>query len=157
MAPLQPLADRFGFNEGFLDRLIEGFTRADWLARHGDSNHAQWLLGHLAASRGWALRLLGSPLPREDWEPLFAMGARPTAQSDAVAPERLREAFRSRGVELRDRLSAITPEQTAAEFTELPGGTRDVAGGLHFVHFHESYHLGQIGLLRRMAGRPGPV
>jgi hypothetical protein len=51
----------------------------------------------------------------------------------------------------------ITPEQAAMDFREFPWGTKDLSGGMHFLHFHESYHLGQIGLIRRMAGRPGLI
>jgi hypothetical protein len=37
----------------------------------------------------------------------------------------------------------------------LVGGGRTLEDGLHFLHFHETYHLGQIGLLRRILGHPG--
>ena len=37
----------------------------------------------------------------------------------------------------------------------LPDGSDTVAGGLRFLAWHEAYHLGQLGFLRRMAGRPG--
>ena len=63
MFPLQALGDRFAFNEGFLDQLTEGFAAADWLARQGEANHAQWLLGHLASTRSWAARELSSKRP----------------------------------------------------------------------------------------------
>jgi uncharacterized damage-inducible protein DinB len=34
----------------------------------------------------------------------------------------------------------------------MPDGSDTVAGVLHFLYFHETYHLGQLGLLRRMNG-----
>ena len=40
-APLQALAERFAFNDRFLDMLTEGFTDADWLRSAGPGNHAQ--------------------------------------------------------------------------------------------------------------------
>ena len=58
-APLQPLAERFAFNDRFLDMLTEGFTEGDWLRRGGPGNHAQWLLGHLASTRRASLRGFG--------------------------------------------------------------------------------------------------
>ena len=36
-----------------------------------------------------------------------------------------------------------------------PDGSATVAGALGFLAWHESYHLGQLGLLRRLAGKPG--
>lgn len=155
--PLQALADRFAFNDGFLDQLTDGFTAADWLARQGEANHAQWLLGHLASTRSWAARELGSKRPAETWEPLFSMKSKSTSESDAVPVTTLRDTFRSRGVEMRATLATVTPEQAATDFRPFPWGTKDLSGAMHFLHFHESYHLGQIGLIRRMAGRPGLV
>ena len=157
MGPLQALADRFAFNERYLAQLIEGFTPADWLARQGDANHAQWLLGHLANTRSWAARELGSKRPAEAWEPLFGMKSKPTVASDAVPVDTLLEAFRSRGAEMRAVLPTITPEQAAMDFRPFPWGTKDLDGAMHFLHFHETYHIGQIGLIRRIAGRPGLV
>jgi len=157
MFPLQALAQRFAFNEGFLDKLTAGFTEADWLRRHGEANSAQWLLGHLTATRGEAARLIGAQLPVEPWDPHFGLGRKPSAASDDVAPALLREAFRIRGAALRERLVTITPDQAASDFREFPWGTKDLSGGMHFLHFHESYHLGQIGLIRRIAGLPGLI
>ena len=156
MFPLQALAQRFAFNDGFLDKLTEGFTEADWLRRHGEANSAQWLLGHLTATRGEAARLIGATLAVEPWDPHFGLGSKPSAASDDVAPALLREAFRARGAALRERLATITPEQAALDFRELPFG-KDLSSGVHFLHFHESYHLGQIGLIRRMSGKPGLI
>jgi hypothetical protein len=157
MGPLSALADRFAFNDRFLDQLTDGFSEADWHAPAGEANHAQWLMGHLASTRRWALRLLGADAPAEAWEQHFGLGAHPSAQSDDISPALLRESFRRAGAELRSRLVAITPEQAAADFREFPWGTKDLSGGVHFLHFHECYHLGQLGLLRRMAGRPGLI
>jgi hypothetical protein len=157
MSSLKPLADRFLFNDRFLDQLTQGFDERDWHRRAGPSNHAQWLLGHLAATRRWALRLLGLAMEEEAWEAHFGQGTPPGPQGDDIAPELLREAFRKAGERLRVHLSEATPEQIDAPFREFPDGSRTMGGGVHFLHFHESYHLGQIGLLRRVAGKPGLI
>jgi len=156
-APLQALAERFAFNDRFLDMLTEGFTDADWLRRAGPGNHAQWLLGHLASTRRAALRGFGEKVEEQPWERHFGMGHEPTAESDDIAPALLREAFIKNGAALRRWLGALDEAQAAAEFRPFPDGSRTVAGVAHFLHFHESYHLGQIGLLRRMCGKAGVV
>lgn len=155
MSSLQPLADRFLFNDRFLDQLTQGFTEADWHHRVGQANHAQWLLGHLAATRLWALRLLGLASEKEAWETHFGQGTPPSPQGDDIAPELLREAFGKAGERLRAHLASATPAQAEATMAEFPDGSRTMNGGVHFLHFHESYHLGQIGLLRRVTGKPG--
>ena len=37
----------------------------------------------------------------------------------------------------------------------MPDGADTVAGLVRFMCFHESYHLGQLGLLRSLYGKPG--
>src|SRR5262249_19040078 len=156
-APLQSLADRFAFKAPFLDMLTEGFDDADWLRRGGPGNHAQWLVGHLARSRRAALRAFGQPVEEQPWEQDFAMGQRPTPQSDDIAPAQLREAFFKNGAALRTFLEGLTPERAAESCKALPDGSDTLAGAAHFLHFHETYHLGQIGLLRRISGKNGVV
>jgi hypothetical protein len=156
-APLQSLADRFAFNDRFLDMLTESFDDRDWLLRGGPGNHAQWILGHLASSRRSALREFGQAAEEQPWEQDFSMGHTPTPQSDDIAPAQLREAFLKNGAALRAFLAGVTPERAGASFKAFPDGSNTVAGAAHFLHFHETYHLGQIGLLRRMAGKRGVV
>jgi hypothetical protein len=154
-APLAALAQRFAFNETFLDQLTRDFEDRDWLHREGEVNHAQWLLGHLAATRRWALREMVIGQEEEPWERHFGKGSKSTAQSDDISPAMLRESFIKNGELLRRHLLAQDPAQAAAPFRPFPDGSTTLAGGAHFLHFHESYHLGQIGLIRRLLGKPG--
>jgi uncharacterized damage-inducible protein DinB len=155
--PLARLADRYRFNDRFLDQLTADFEDDDWLHRAGASNHAQWLLGHLASTRRWALRELGKALEEQAWESHFGQGSRSTPQSDDIAPALLREAFVKNGEELREHMASLSAVQAVAPFREFPDGGRTVEDGMAFLHFHESYHLGQVGLLRRALGKPGLI
>ncbi len=119
-APLAALADRFAFNDRFLDMLTEDFDDRDWLLRGGPGNHAQWLLGHLATTRRWALREFGQPAEEQPWEQHFGMGHAPTPQSDDIAPALLRESFVKNGAALRAFLSGLTDERAAAAFKPFP-------------------------------------
>jgi len=157
MSTLQSLADRFAFNDNFLDMLVEGFDDADWLRRAGPGNHSQWLLGHLASTRRQALREFGQAAEEQPWERHFGTGEQPSPQSDDIAPALLREAFGKNGEALRRYLGGLSGEQAAAPFKTFPDGSKTVGGVAHFLHFHETYHLGQIGLLRRVCGKKGAV
>jgi hypothetical protein len=155
MGPLSALAKRLAFHDTFLAQLTEGFEPSDWLHRIGEANHAQWLVGHLASTRRWALRLLEVSADEEAWEKHFRPNCPPTPQGDDIAPEMLLEAFVKNGEVLREHIAAMSTEATEAEFRSFPDGSHTVGGGMHFLHFHESYHIGQIGLLRRAVGKPG--
>ena len=44
----------------------------------------------------------------------------------------------------------------AADFRrKFPDGSATIAGGTHFLYLHETYHLGQLGLIRRQSGKSG--
>ena len=145
------------FNDQMLDSATEGFALDDWLHRpEGGGNHAQWLLGHLAATRRYAARLAGAAVEEVPWEQLFGQGAQPGGPADDVAPEMLREAYRTVGRELRERLEDLGPQAGDKPLAKpFPDGSDTVDGALHFLYMHEVYHLGQLGLLRRMAGKAG--
>ncbi|MBI4576008.1 MAG: DinB family protein [Planctomycetes bacterium] len=150
------LAMRFHFNEGLLDMLTEGFTPEDWRHRAGEANHALWLLGHVSVSRRFLRRLLGEQLPPVPWEAHFARGSRPGPAADAVEAAVLYEDFRESGRAIAGALRAMDPEAARAPVkAAFPDGSETVLGAADFLHFHETYHLGQLGLLRRVLGRPG--
>jgi uncharacterized damage-inducible protein DinB len=47
-----------------------------------------------------------------------------------------------------------TPALAAPVRRTLPGGDGTLLGSLAFLVQHDSYHLGQVGLLRRQLGLP---
>jgi hypothetical protein len=51
----------------------------------------------------------------------------------------------------------VDAAQAAAAFRSFPDGSSTLQGGAHFLHFHETYHIGQTALLRRLAGKPGAI
>lgn len=159
MSEFADLARRYAFGSGVLKGVTEGFEGDDWFHRAGEGNHAQWLVGHLAMARRTLVRTAGGDVcAAEAWEALFDMKARPTAESDAVPVADLLAAFHDAGERLASTLKALAPEKAAETLHHaLPDGSDDVGGFAHFMHFHESYHLGQLGLLRRSLGKPGLI
>jgi len=155
--PLSALAARFRFNEGLLTMTTDGFTAAEWAAApDGGGNNAVWILGHLVASRRFLARRLGATVPEDAWEGGFSMGAKPADPSTYPSPETLIAAFREAGGQLEERCGSLDASEAAAPFgSSFPDGSETVEGGAHFLYFHETYHLGQIGLLRRIHGHPG--
>jgi uncharacterized damage-inducible protein DinB len=51
---------------------------------------------------------------------------------------------------------SLTPEQLVKPLGRtLPDGSDTTEGALRFLAWHEAYHFGQLGMLRRLAGKPG--
>jgi len=49
----------------------------------------------------------------------------------------------------------VTADRLAA--LHKPESRRPRGMQLHFLQFHEAYHVGQIGLMRRVVGKPGAI
>jgi hypothetical protein len=123
--------------------------------------HILWLAGHLA----WALDELvvqgfgrkPSMLPA-DWGKLFAMGTKTTPNAADYPPfadvrahlEKVAQAAREQLQSWTDdTLNRPLPDDYRAK--DFFGTHR---GFLRAFSFHDAYHIGQIGLLRRIAGAP---
>jgi len=158
---LAALARRFRFNEQLLKVATEGFGPEDWARPPAPSggNCAHWILGHVTQSRRMALRRLGVELAREPWEELVGMHSKPVGTAGFPPVAALQGEFSARGAELARLLAELGQGEAEAAWggKPFPDGSRSVNDVLHFLYFHETYHLGQIGLLRRIAGKPGFV
>jgi uncharacterized damage-inducible protein DinB len=157
--PFADLARRLRFNEKLLAVATEGFTPADWSHRPSPEggNTAHWILGHVTQSRRMMARMLGAEIESAPWEHGFGMNSKPEDTTDYPAPEELARDHAASGARLEELLGALTPERAAAptKGRPMPDGSRTLGDVLHFLHFHETYHLGQIGLVRRIVGKPG--
>ena len=154
MTSLAALAARFRFNESVAAHTAADLTPADWVHRLGDSSHAYWILGHIVVSRRSLLRNLGKELPVEPWEIAFGKGSRPGPLHAGPAPRELLGELKAAGELLEKHLGAMTPEAAAAPYVrKFPDGSATCEAAAAFMHWHESYHLGQLGILRRACGK----
>jgi uncharacterized damage-inducible protein DinB len=101
-------------------------------------------------------RLLGLPPADAPWEKWFGRGTSPAGVPADLYPRVLVQAFHAAHQAMLGRWEAFTAEDGAKPFGRtLPDGSDTIGGGIRFLAWHEAYHLGQLGLLRRIAGRPG--
>jgi len=119
-----------------IDENTRGITREQSLvAPSPGGNCLNWVLGHIVATRVPVLALAGA-------EPVW------TAADAAI--------YR-RGAAPLDA-ERITPEALAAPGSPaVPGGLQPVGMQLGILNFHEAYHAGQLGILRRLLGLPGVI
>lgn len=158
MSSLSELAPRVRFNEQLLGAVTQGMPDAGWATRPpGGGNDAHWILGHLVASRRLMARLAGAAVTEDPWEAAFGRGATPADDAGAYPPVgELSAAFVAAGEAISERFPALTAAEAAAPSPRpFPDGSDTIEGALHFLYFHETYHLGQLGLLRRMNGLEG--
>jgi len=156
LAQLQPTAKALATSEQFLKRLVGDFTEADWRVRDAQGHDARWIVGHIAALRLRMLVLLGLPAAAPAWAVHFGRGTRPDQVPQDLDLAAVLASFHA----TQDQLASHWEAVTAADLDRpagrtFPDGSDTAGGGLGFLVWHETYHLGQLGLLRRQAGKPG--
>jgi hypothetical protein len=155
---LQQISLIYKLNNGVVARTLDGLSDDDvWRSPPGGGNPIGWILGHVAEYRTVLLGLLGCPLQTEWPARLFARGSVRGDRTTYPSRASIESTWNATHGAMRDAFSAITAEQLAAPTkTELPGvGT--LADQLAFGAFHESYHVGQMGYVRRQLGHTAVV
>jgi hypothetical protein len=119
------------------------------------------VVGHLTRTRNMALGTMGqkSPYPMEDFDPYDDRTGVPFGRANALPLDELRRRFKAMQQPLVSAIEGMSPEVLASrpprKFTGDPNET--VGSNLATFVFHECYHVGQTGVLRRVAGKPGVV
>ncbi len=119
-----------------------------------------WIAGHLLATREDIFEILSiEPMQSdEDTEPY-------RRNSDSSNTDRFTEflelltRFKKSQKLILSRLESLNDEQFAQP---MPNDNPDadsaiLSGRLLFYHFHEAYHIGQIGVVRRLIGKDGAI
>ena len=149
-------AEGFAVGDRFLDGLVGDFTEVDWQVTDPAGHSPRWILGHLATTRFRVLELVGLAAAKPDWAAAFGMGTTAAGMPGDLDPKAVIQAFHEAQQALVGRWEALTGADLAKPIGRtLPNGSDNVGGALRFLAWHEAYHLGQLGLLRRLAGKPG--
>ena len=157
------LANMYEFSYGAIKRNLEDLTNEESLVQPpGAGNCLNWVLGHIVSARNGALKLVGgAPLFGEEITAYYARGSKPL-QAGGNAPDlgTLRGLLSDTQNQLVPTLAGLSDEALARPVPEQmrrPPLTGSVAEALIRLHYHEGYHNGQIGLLRRLVGKEGAI
>lgn len=128
-----------------------------------DGNCINWVLGHIISARGMMLLLTGAgaQLLSDAEAAVFQRGsAAMKSGEDAVNLDKLKAALDESQKLLIPAIQALSDETLASEVPEKfkrPPLTGTIGQALATLNYHEAYHNGQIGLLRRLAGKQGAI
>jgi len=115
-------------------------------------NCANWVLGHIVANRGAILSLVGEqPVWDAATGERYKRGSSPIAREAARPFPELLESLDRSQARLLTGLARLKHEELGEDDGESLGSK------LAFLQFHEAYHAGQLGLLRRIAGKRGAI
>lgn len=154
MARSGPLLEILRINTDLLHHALADVSDEQAARRIEGANPAAFLAAHLVDARHFLADLLGAPLPN----PFSVLLANARSADDvATLPPLadLLEAWDAIAAHLEPLLAAATTEQLAAPSRQqFPVGDPSLGAGIAFLMQHESYHVGQVALLRRQLGYP---
>ncbi len=138
----------------------EGITDTEALIQpEPGGNCMNWIIGHILASREGMLRLLGEPtVLSPEMAERYKRGSAPVtkasaAKGDGMPFSKLMETLTTS----QERLLHGIAKADEAKWSETVPNFGTAREAVHFLHFHEAYHAGQIAILRRMAGKKGAI
>ena len=140
---------------------VAGLTQADSLVQpEADGNCLNWVVGHLVCIYNQCLRLLGQERVMGEAElKRYERGSPPIhGASEALELGDLLAAWNETVRRVDAGLASLTAERLN-EPAPSPTGNPDetVRSLMATILFHQAYHAGQTGLLRRIAGKPGAI
>jgi uncharacterized damage-inducible protein DinB len=140
-------------NHWALETNLKDLTEADCLIKVGeDGTHANWVLGHLVHSRYWLFKTLKANTSEDAHiiETAYQRGT--TASYTAIiSSQHLQEAFKQTQTQFETMLPSLDLSQTRE------GRFATLGEFIEFILWHETYHLGQFGMFRRLAGKKGAI
>lgn len=155
------LISGFSGNAWVINRLTEGLIHADsLLVPSYGGNNLNWIFGHIILSRHRVLELLDlDPIWNEETMSLYETGSERITADKAVQLETLHTDLETTsdriGNALEGKSLADMAFQLQLETDAQPPPT--LGQELLGLYWHESYHIGQLELLRRVAGKTEKV
>jgi hypothetical protein len=160
MSSIQIIAKQFALHNRLFNNVLEGIQDTNGNKRVTEEvNHLQWIAGHLANSRYNFAPVIGI----KETFPYKELYTDPTLPppsnrpiSEAIKYPSLSETLKywnSLAPVFVEAVSNLSDAQVSAEFpVGTPIGDKTLLGFFGFLTSHESYHIGQMSLVRKYLG-----
>ncbi len=138
----------FQFNHRAIGINLKDVTHDESLASNpSGGNSINWILGHIITSRDDIFELLELPRDCDDnFSALYSRGTQNITAEKAINIDELVK-------KLNESQKKIEEGVSNTDFSSNPDKLKQLA----FYAFHEAYHVGQTGILRRIAGKEGAI
>jgi hypothetical protein len=150
----QELARAFALTVNQAKEMTKGLTHADALIQPPfRGNCMNWALGHIVENRHLVLLQLGQPpLLSEAQAKRYGYGSEPvcTDGEDLLRLETMLALLEQSQASIEAALGRVTPEELNKEVKSFMGSTT-LAFFIFILYRHETFHLGQVEMLRELA------
>jgi hypothetical protein len=155
----ESLIQSFGATHRIIRLQTNGLTHADSLLQLPfRGNCLNWVLGHIVVGRDRVLRALGAPPVFSASETArYETGSEPISRDEqALSLDKLLTDLDTSQQRTEEALKQTSPE-TLAKVVDAGRGERPLGEYLAGLHWHETYHTGQLEILRQLAGKNDAV
>jgi uncharacterized damage-inducible protein DinB len=158
MKTQESLGQHFGLMYQVAAANVDGITHEKSLAQPAPGgNCANWILGHLTQVQNGVMRLVNEQ-PVWESEQLARAGFDPiTGPGNAIDWATLKDRFLGSRERCLKAISALSDRSLDETVPHPFGGTCSRAELLNTLAFHQTYHVGQLGMSRRAAGLEGAI
>jgi len=148
---VQPISQIMAVSTRLFRKALEGADAAMLRRRlEPSANSMHWIAGHATVVRARFSAGLGRPHELE-WNQHFRRGGTNDTEAQWPAIETIVAAWDAIDPILQQRLSELTAEDLAATSNGV-GFDGTMNGLIQLMAFHDAYHVGQLGYLRRVSG-----
>lgn len=153
-----PFAQLMGLNDHLIGKALAGLNPEDLVRRPGpNSNPLLWVVGHIVSTRNLLARALGAGLDLP-WAAKFAQKSRFDEAAEHPEAGEIEKALRQLSAQLQVKFTQLTDAELSAPGPrEFPIPDKSLRGTIAFLIYHEAYHVGQVGYLKKWLGYPGIV
>ena len=143
------------WNTGVIRMQTRDLTQAESMIQPPfQGNCLNWVVGHILTSRDTILKLMKLvPVLSAEELAIYDRGSEPlTDASRASSLAELLEKVKMSEERIRVGLGCLTEDELAAS-TPFGRSHGALGGHVFFLLWHETYHVGQLELLRQLAGK----
>lgn len=149
------LIDLYQFNHDIIHQQLKDITHSESLLQPTfRGNCLNWVIGHILNVREECLELLGLPgVMTENEKKNYEYGSEPITDAARASDldSMLKRLDQSLAVILR-KLESLSQADLDRE-ARIWRGPLPLSEALSFLRWHETYHTGQLELLRQLAGK----
>jgi hypothetical protein len=143
-------------------RCLDGLSQEESLIQPmPEGNCSNWVMGHLLCVYDNVLPTLGqAPVGEDGAFKRYGRGSCGLKGSEGAMPMmEMMAAWDEAKKRIEEGLAGLTEERLdePAPFSPSGNPNETIRSLLTTIFFHQSYHAGQLGMLRRMAGKPGAL
>lgn len=155
----ESLIGSFERTHRIIEMQTDGLTHADSLVQPPfRGNCLNWVLGHILTGRNAVLTHLGQPpIWSESEVSRYKKDSEPITCGEQALPFEKLLSDLDQTQQAIAKVLAQTSQEELAALVQTGRGENVLSERLAFLHWHETYHVGQLELLRQLAGKNDAV